>query len=76
MPPIRAFERGGYSLDKSERFYVHLHANFCAPSYGLVPVADDVPDVELAFGLDEQALAVAAARHEKGDGGGHGRWRR
>jgi VCBS repeat-containing protein len=49
---------------------VDRDADLGAPVELAEPVADDVLDVELARGVDQQALAVAAAQHGERGGGG------
>src|SRR5438270_7998074 len=57
-------------LKETVRVDVDADADLRAPVECREPVADHVLDVEAAPGMDEQALAVAAAEHCEWGGGG------
>src|SRR5687768_13699996 len=64
-----AYFRSAFS-EEAIRVHVHCNANLGAPLDARQPGADDVLDVETALGMDQEALAVAAAQHGERGGGG------
>src|SRR6478672_12198034 len=62
-------DRASVASEETVGVHVDADADLGAPVECGEPVADDVLDVEAAAGVDEDALAVAAAKHGQRGGG-------